>query len=178
MSEGLPSSTQQDENIKDNEEYKTINPPVKNLKKDVKTRRKQKEQQLLQKQLSKAKLEKKKISDIYKIKKFNKAIEKQQKKEQLLKEKREKKKKYQMLEPKTLSRHKFAKPELEFHLGNEISGNLKNIKPEGNLLKDRFKSLQKRNILEPTLKQPPKKKPKYKKYERASHKMGWESKGY
>lgn len=180
MSEGLPSTQEQESNNESDEEteYRSINPPAKNMKKDQKQRRKQKEQKLLEKLKQDAKIEKKKIADIYKLKKINNIIDKQEKKAGKLKEKRLKKKEYSITEPKQLGRVKFEDPDLEFHLGSEISGNLKNLKPEGSILRDRFKSLQKRNILQATVKQPPRKKAKFKKFEKASHKMGWEPKGY
>ncbi|KAJ8979925.1 hypothetical protein NQ317_003667 [Molorchus minor] len=67
MSEGLPSTsgTNVEENEASDSEYKTINPPVKNLKKTLKQRRKQKEQQKQEKARMAIKLEKKKITDIH-----------------------------------------------------------------------------------------------------------------
>ncbi|KAJ8880570.1 hypothetical protein PR048_017040 [Dryococelus australis] len=62
---------------------------------------------------------------------------------------RERAKALRQLEPKKLSRAKFEPLELEFNLASELSGNLRNIKPQGSLLKSRFNSLQMRNIIEP-----------------------------
>ena len=39
--------------------------------------------------------------------------------------------------PLTLSKHKFTEPELELKLSEELTGNLRSMKPEGNLLADR-----------------------------------------
>lgn len=47
-------------------EYKAINPPVKNKKKDHKARRKQKERIQERERLKREKIDKKKITDIYK----------------------------------------------------------------------------------------------------------------
>lgn len=47
-------------------EYKAINPPVKNKKKDHKARRKQRERIEERERLKREKIEKKKITDIYK----------------------------------------------------------------------------------------------------------------
>lgn len=64
---------------------------------------------------------------------------------------------------------KFEEPDLEFSMAPELSGNLKNLKLQGNLLTDRFKSMQKRNILAPTKRQIHK-KPKVKRFTKPGHK--------
>ena len=70
----------------------------------------------------------------------------------LLRKKREKKRAALVNKPKQLSSHHFVEPELEFNRCHEISGSLRAMKPEGNLLADRFYSLQKRNIIPPSVK--------------------------
>jgi nucleolar protein 53 len=80
-------------------------------------------------------------------------LEKKDKKLAKLREKREKIKAIKAKEPKQLSKKKFEPLDLEFNLGEDIKGNLRGIKPEGNILEDRYKSLQRRNIIEPTVKQ-------------------------
>lgn len=176
MSEGLDQIKDEKDSDSDGD-FKAINPPVENKKKDPKQRRKQKEQRAILDKRFKAKQEKKKTADIYKLKFLEKEIEASKKKTEMLKEKREKLKQLKLLEPKRLGNNKFEVPDLDFQMPDEISGNLRSIKTGGNLLKDRFKSLQKRNILEPTVKVM-KKRGKVKKYEKPTHKMGWEPKGY
>ncbi|KAM7004091.1 ribosome biogenesis protein NOP53 [Passerculus sandwichensis] len=53
--------------------------------------------------------------------------------------------------PKRLGRLRYEEPELELQLSEEIPECLRSLRPEGNLLRDRFRSLQRRNILEPRL---------------------------
>jgi len=78
-----------------------------------------------------------------------------------------------------LSNYKFENQELEIKLSDELTGNLRNLKAEGSLLEDRFKSLQKRNVIETRVPQKiVKKAHKRKKFEKKSYKMGWEPKGY
>ena len=152
MSEGLPINEQHinSDTEEDNDpSVKSINPPVKNVKKTLVQRRKQKEQRQLKLQRMKEKVEKKKVADIYHLKQLGKQISKKQQKENLLKDKRMKRKAKKILEPKVLSRSKFEPLEQEFHLGEELSGSLRNTLPVGNLLKDRYKSLQQRNIVAP-----------------------------
>ncbi|XP_066494485.1 ribosome biogenesis protein NOP53 [Tiliqua scincoides] len=51
--------------------------------------------------------------------------------------------------PKRLGRLKYEDPDLDVQLSTELADSLRTLKPEGSILKDRFKSLQKRNIIEP-----------------------------
>jgi len=56
-----------------------------------------------------------------------------------------------MFKPAVLGRHRYEAPELELNLSTEIAGSLRKLKPEGNVLEDRYKSLQRRNIVEPRI---------------------------
>jgi nucleolar protein 53 len=87
------------------------------------------------------------------LKFLNQELEAMDKKHAKLREKREKIKAIKAKEPKHLSKNKFEPLDLEFNLGEDIKGNLRGIKPEGNILVDRYKSLQRRNIIEPTVMQ-------------------------
>jgi nucleolar protein 53 len=87
------------------------------------------------------------------LKFLNQEIEARDKKLAKLREKREKIRAIKVKEPKQLSKRKFEPLDLEFNLGEEINGNLRGIKPEGNILEDRYKSFQRRNIIEPTVRQ-------------------------
>ena len=62
----------------------------------------------------------------------------------------EEKKKFQ---PKVLGRHKYQAPAIEVNLSEEITGNMRSLKVEGHILVDRYKSMQKRNIIEPRIRQ-------------------------
>jgi nucleolar protein 53 len=62
-------------------------------------------------------------------------------------------------------------------LTSELTGNLRSIKPEGNLIEDRYKSLQKRNVIETRVKQKIVRNNKKRKHlEKRNYKMGfsWE----
>ncbi|KAJ3276842.1 Glioma tumor suppressor candidate region protein 2 [Terramyces sp. JEL0728] len=69
--------------------------------------------------------------------------------------------------PRKLSRHKFKDVSMEIQLPDEIADSLYKLKPEGNLIKDRFKSLEARNLIETRV--PVKRKRKYKIKEVESH---------
>ncbi|XP_029964890.1 ribosome biogenesis protein NOP53 isoform X1 [Salarias fasciatus] len=55
----------------------------------------------------------------------------------------------QKSQPRRLGKLKFQPQDLEVKLSDELAGTLRQLKPEGSILKDRFKSLQKRNLIEP-----------------------------
>ncbi|XP_015706038.1 ribosome biogenesis protein NOP53 [Coturnix japonica] len=51
--------------------------------------------------------------------------------------------------PRRLGRLKYEDPALEVQLSDELAESLRTLKPEGSLLHDRFKSFQKRSLIEP-----------------------------
>ncbi|KAF7398568.1 hypothetical protein HZH66_006465 [Vespula vulgaris] len=144
---------------------------VKNKKKTLVARRKQKEQKILAHKLAQAKLEKRKVSDIYKLKLLQKQIDAKEKKEKVLQEKRHEQKKLKSVETKTLSKVKFEPVEPSFTLAEELTGNLRNVTRIGNLLKDRYKSLQQRNIVAPANIVLKRTKAKVKRYIKSDHKI-------
>jgi len=55
----------------------------------------------------------------------------------------------ELYKPKKISKHKFQPAEIEIKLSDEIPSSLRTLRPEGNLIVDRMKSFEKRNIVEP-----------------------------
>uniref|UniRef100_A0A8C3C958 Ribosome biogenesis protein NOP53 n=1 Tax=Cairina moschata TaxID=8855 RepID=A0A8C3C958_CAIMO len=51
--------------------------------------------------------------------------------------------------PRRLGRLKYEDPSLEVQLSEELAESLRTLKPEGSVVHDRFKSLQKRSLIEP-----------------------------
>lgn len=156
MLEGLPKN--QTSNVKsieedsdEKEDSSIAGKSVKNIKKTLVQRRKQREQKQAVNEHALAKLEKKKISDIYKLKALQKQIEAEERKQKFLQQKRMKNREREPFMPKTLSKTKFEPIEPDFQLIEELTGNLRNCKPSKNLLKERYKSLQQRNIVAPTI---------------------------
>lgn len=116
--------------------------------------------------------------EVMRVKSIHKKLNKDVK---LTEEKQEKKKDAEEQKKMTatnLSNYKYEDPDLEIKLSDELTGNLRNLKSEGSLLEDRFKSLQRRNIIETRVPQRIKNKLKKKRYEKKGYKMGWEPKGY
>jgi len=89
-------------------------------------------------------------------------------------EKRKVAKEEKMAGPLKLSNYNYEPQEIEIKLSEELTGNLRNLKQEGSLLEDRFKSMQRRNMIEVRVKQKTVKRLKRKKFEKKGHRMGWE----
>lgn len=151
MSEGLKSENDRNPNEDEDDDptVRFVNSVVRNQKKTRVQRRKQKEQKDLAHRKRQEKVERKKSSDIYKLKLLNSQLAAKERKQKILREKRLKKKALKEAGTKTLSKVKFEPLEPDFKLSNELTGNLRNTEPANSLLKDRFKSLQKRNIVAP-----------------------------
>jgi len=64
-----------------------------------------------------------------------------------------------------LSYMKFEKPDQDLQLSEEIEGSLRKLKPEGNILFDRYKSFQHRCIIEPRKRFKPAKRSHHNKYQ-------------
>ncbi|XP_015433388.1 PREDICTED: uncharacterized protein CG1785 [Dufourea novaeangliae] len=174
MSEGL--NLEEGQNAMDDDddgdpEVKSVNPPVQNVKKTRVQRRKQKEQKELAHQIQKEKVEKKKISDIYKLRLMDNQLTKKEKKQKMLREKRLKNKAVKAMGTKVLSKVKFEPLEPDFKLSEELTGNLRNSTPAGNLLKDRFKSFQQRNIVAPSVFKLKRDKAKVKRFIKPDHRI-------
>ncbi|XP_014483938.1 PREDICTED: uncharacterized protein CG1785 [Dinoponera quadriceps] len=182
MSEGLPVEKQTmagskptKEDLVEEEDLSVAianSKSVKNVKKTLVQRRKQQEQKQIVNEHALAKVEKRKVSDIYKLKVLKKQIDSKEKKEELLRQKRVKKRERESTIPKILSKTKFEPLNPDFLLSEELSGNLRNLcNPSKNLLKDRFKSLQQRNILAPSVIKLTKDKAKVKRFVKPDHKI-------
>ena len=165
MSHGLGLSDEEEEQIEDETNEDNLNDKL--IRADNKKTRAQRRKQLLQKQLeSKKKLEKSlksKANEIFKIKSIKKEIEKNEKESIERQKRRSKRIIDQMFKPKRMSRYNYSAPEVELNLSEELKGSLRQLKTDGNLLEDRFKSIQRRNIIESRTKQSFKRKYKLKK---------------
>ncbi|KAG6446166.1 hypothetical protein O3G_MSEX004275 [Manduca sexta] len=173
MSEGLPKPhNPADDPASDTDnEYKAINPPVKNKKKDHKARRKQRERIEERERLKREKINKKKITDIYRLRKLETSITKREKKQQELRAKRAiKHAEEAATAAPALNAHKAPLKEPDFVEPTQLSGDLLHINPKTNLLRDRFESLQRRGALAAS-KIMMKKKRKLKSYFKPGHKV-------
>lgn len=97
----------------------------------------------------KEKEKRRKEAQVFELKRLKREIKEEAQLSQKRQEERLKKKEQRMYQPHRLGPHKFEEPEVAFNLPSEIRGRLRTIKIAGNPFEDRFKSLQKRNIIEP-----------------------------
>lgn len=175
MSAGLPQphnpANDPEADSETDNEYKSINPPVKNKKKDHKARRKQREQIEEKERLKREKIEKKKITDLYKLRKLQSSISKTEEEQGVERTKRaERRAVIAATALPTLNAHKTPRSEPEYVDPATLSGDLRNIKSNSNLLRDRYESLQRRGALAAS-KVMMKKKRKLKSYFKPGHKV-------
>lgn len=169
----LRSGLDDDEVVKDdedNDEYIAVNPPVEIKRKDRKARRKQKEQLQLQRALQKKKQLKKQTADLHRIKKLTAEIKVMENELELSRARKKDAEEKKREQPHRLSKFPFEEEEIDINLPEEIAGNLRNVTPQGSILTDRYKSMQKRNIIAPSKDLGLRKRRAVKRYVRNSHK--------
>ncbi|KAK3591541.1 hypothetical protein CHS0354_041586 [Potamilus streckersoni] len=140
-------------------------------KKDEKQRRKEKEKKEQEKLLKKEKEGRITTSTLFRIRTIKAEILRGEKQLLLKAERRRKLREEKALKTKKLGRIKYDNPDLEIKLSDELVGSLRELKPEGHLLEDRYKSLQKRNIVEPRVRAKKYRRYKRKQYEKKTHKI-------
>lgn len=138
------NSSDDNKDDEDNGQLKSINQPVQ-VKKKSKTQRKKQEQEKDREQLQKHLKElKQQIRDLESLPKL---IESEMEKFKVREAERaasEGKSK----QVKKLGKHKLKDAPLEIKLSDELTDTLRRLKPEGNLVSDRFRSLQQRGLVE------------------------------
>jgi len=151
MSQGLSQKPDETDEIDKSDTRPEFAPPpvCSENRKTAQKRRKE----LLMKKAKRLKLEQKKRkirqNDIMRIKSLKKEIQCSTNKSLELHAQRSEKKTTQEGRAKRLGKTKFMEPRTNVNLSEELSGSLRELKPDGNPLKDRFKSFQRRNIIEP-----------------------------
>eukprot|EP00088_Acartia_fossae_P021927 TRINITY_DN23269_c0_g1_i2.p1 TRINITY_DN23269_c0_g1~~TRINITY_DN23269_c0_g1_i2.p1 ORF type:complete len:505 (+),score=163.88 TRINITY_DN23269_c0_g1_i2:52-1515(+) len=120
------------------------------------------------------KLEKSKEDEVFTIKSMKKDIAKKEKQMEERQKKKAEKAIEKLKNPLRLSNYKYQPQEIEIKLSDELTGKLRNLKAEGSILEDRYKSLQRRNLVETRVIHHAKKKKKVKVVDKRSHKMGFE----
>jgi len=185
MSEGIPELGAKDEDDASDEEDKVeeVQPDVEQIEiksNKPKTRKQRRDLRIRaheQRKLKSLRQYKLKEDQVFKIKSMRKELKAA---EHLTKQRQAKKaeeKEEKMRNPIQLSKYKYDAPDIEIKLSDELTGNLRNLKPEGSLLEDRYKSLQRRNIIETRVVQKAVRQ-KTKKVDKRSHKMGWEEEAH
>ncbi|XP_076051620.1 ribosome biogenesis protein NOP53 isoform X2 [Oratosquilla oratoria] len=192
MSEGLPTAQPEEEEMEEEEEEEeeegssnaqkevetegtiTISHGASGERKTQKQRRKEKERRKSELLKSMAKKMKIRESNVYKIRTYNREMEftKMITKERM--KIRAEKKEEKTKKPAKLSKYKYEEEDVPVALGDELVGSLREVKPTGCLLEDRYKSFQRRNIIETRIKQKFVRKYKQKKAVKKEHKLNWD----
>lgn len=178
MSAGLPvplnpDPVEEDEDEEDTRavhEYSTLNPPVEVKRKARAARRKAKEERERELARQKAKHDRKVLTDIDRVKNLKTQVVKGEMKMANRRNRdaeAEKEKQYNAIR---LGRLKFVEPDEELVMPQDLSGSLRTMKPQGSIIRDRFASMQKRNILAPNKAQGVRKRHKVKTYIKNTHK--------
>jgi len=174
--EGLAGAEKSDEEDDGETEMKeeTFRPAVPAISAENRKLRSARKREELRKKQEKEKRNQKlariRQSEIYRLRSIKKDLKRQEedrsKKKELRKIRRQRLAK---VRPPKLSRFHYEPPEAELQLSTELRGSLLELKPEGSLLEDRYKSLQKRGVVEPRVKANHRRKYKLKKYEKRGH---------
>nr|CAG4637063.1 EOG090X07H9 [Ceriodaphnia reticulata]SVE72979.1 EOG090X07H9 [Ceriodaphnia reticulata] len=163
MSQGLAD----DEDETDGEVEAPVVRPTK--PKTMKQKRKAKALKMQDMRRKKLKEAKKRLQEFDRLRSIRREIRKSEELTTKRIEIRKKEKEAKMLKPAMLSRHKYEPPQVEVNLSDEIAGTLRGLKTEGHVLIDRYKSLQRRNIIEPRIRQRVVLKYKHKVFTKRSH---------
>merc|ERR1711936_1037063 len=167
--EGNADAGEEDSGAENGEgDQKVLKPKTRKQKRD---RRGRMFEEQKEKRMKEAKIRE---MEVMRVKSLKKELSKEDQKTHENQERREKQKLEKMSGPIQLSNYKYEPQELELKLSDELTGNLRNLSPEGSLLEDRFKSMQRRNMIEVRVKQKTVRKLKRKKIEKRGHRMGWE----
>ncbi|VDI08875.1 nucleolar protein 53 [Mytilus galloprovincialis] len=172
MSAGLADDdTVEDNDIGDLDLDKiSVNPPVQREKKKTKIQRNKEKKLKQQEKLQKTdKAKKLRANEIFRLKSLKKEVKEKEKKVEQKKEARLKREAANKTKTRKIGKMKFEEPNLEIKLTDELEGSLRLLKPEGHLFEDRFKSLQKRSIIEPRVQARHTRKYKPKVFDKRSH---------
>lgn len=151
MSEGLVDN-EANQDTMDNEHdgnYKPINQPVRNRKKDRKAKNKKRRAVFKRNVDAIVKTELKKCSDIERISEFNSELNNREAIIRRKQRNRSKRLKEKQMHPPRISYLKFEESEADFAEPLELPDSLRTVAPNKSLIVDRFKSLQKRAMIAP-----------------------------
>uniref|UniRef100_A0A1X7UD66 Ribosome biogenesis protein NOP53 n=1 Tax=Amphimedon queenslandica TaxID=400682 RepID=A0A1X7UD66_AMPQE len=160
LSQGLDEASSSDDDDAIDDIPVNVRPPARKTNKQRRKERLIRKTALLHKAM---KREKMRMSDVYRIKSLKKEIAA---KEHMVKEKMLKRlhqKQSKLTATRRIGKYKYEKPPVDVQLSSELCGSLRLLQGRGDFITDRYKSLQKRNMVEP--KGPPMKS-RYRKHPR------------
>lgn len=154
-----------------NEEYTAPTAPVSAERRKRRAQRAREEKMKREKEKREnEKLEKRRMNDLYRLKSVKSSLKEEEAKIDQRVARRRERKAAKLGGAAKLSRQTFEEPEKDVNLSEELGGSLRLLKAEGSILYDRFKSLQKRNVIEVGTKQKKKRKYSLKTYTKKTHK--------
>jgi len=174
MSEGLFDRKDVDEPVEFDESEEvapTVHPVSADDRKTLKEKRKEREAKEEERQKALSKHEKRKVNDVFRLKTLNKEIKATEERHKLKLRAKLLKLEDKKKRPKRLSKHKFKDGSVAVKLSSELTGNLRGLRMEGSLLHDRFRSFQRRGLIETRRPVMRHRKFKIKQYEKRSHKV-------
>ncbi|XP_037335331.2 ribosome biogenesis protein NOP53 [Pungitius pungitius] len=148
--EGLVEEEEEEEEAEAaSEEDVAVGAIVMAAKKTERQRRKERVEKLKVQRRQAKRLKSDKQQQLFQLRSIKKTIKEQEANTKVKQEQRKSNQEAEKAQPRRLGRLKFQPQDMEVQLSNELAGSLRQLKPEGSVLKDRFKSLQKRNLIEP-----------------------------
>ncbi|XP_068854471.1 ribosome biogenesis protein NOP53 isoform X2 [Aphelocoma coerulescens] len=148
--QGLLEEEEEEEEEEEQEENR--DPPRKREqpgRKTEKQRRKEKEQREKAAGRARSRLASQRLQGLFRLRSLRRALlqrDSELRRRRLLRERR---RLQQETAPRRLGRLRYEDPGPEVQLSEELPESLRSLRPEGNVLRDRFKSLQRRNMIEP-----------------------------
>lgn len=150
MSEGLNKKEKESESESEEDVEGIVLPPKKKKEKKTKQqRRKQKMIKIQDGERIEAKRDKLRKHEIFRLRSMRKEIRKAEEAHALkMEEKKKQMEVKDLTHTKRLGKCKFREDGVNYKISEELTGTLREMKPEGNLIKDGFRSMQRRNIIE------------------------------
>ncbi|XP_072524728.1 ribosome biogenesis protein NOP53 [Salminus brasiliensis] len=130
-------------------EDEAVGPTAQQDKKTERQRKREKDERIKELQKAAARKMIDSRQQLFKLRSIDLELKKREQKTKMRQIQRKTRQEAQKALPRRLGRLKFQAPDLDVQLSDELAGSLRTLKPEGSVLKDRFKSLQKRNLIEP-----------------------------
>ncbi|KAM5146779.1 ribosome biogenesis protein NOP53 [Mantella aurantiaca] len=148
LCEGLVEESDDEVAEVEGEAQKTVSLPQRERKTE-RQRRKEKEAKVLKARQETEKTDRQRRQGLFQLKSIHASLKSRQAEMLRRKKLREEKRKLQALQPRRLGRVKYQEPDIDVLLSEELTDSLRKLKPEGSLAKERFKSFQKRSLIEP-----------------------------
>ncbi|XP_068441932.1 ribosome biogenesis protein NOP53 isoform X1 [Clinocottus analis] len=147
--EGLVEEENEDDDDANEEEGGAVGNIVVAAKKTEKQRRKERVEKIKEQRRFANREKTDKQQQLFQLRSIKSSIKQLEQDAEANHEKRKADQEAQKALPRRLGKLKFEAQDMEVQLSDELAGSLRQLKPEGSVLKDRFKSLQKRNLIEP-----------------------------